>query len=100
AGEALHRAALDAAGPVAGVRVLDAYAGVGTLGRQLAARGAQVTAIELDAEAARAAARGAPEGYRMLEGRVEARLGEALPAGRGLARGAARADPAGGRGRR
>jgi len=80
AGEQLHRAALDEVGPAAGLRVVDAYAGVGIIGRKLAQQGAMVTAIELDREAAAAAAEGAPNGFQMLQGRVESRLDEALPA--------------------
>jgi 23S rRNA (uracil1939-C5)-methyltransferase len=70
----------DAVGRAAGLRVLDAYAGVGVLGRRLARAGALVTAIELDADAARAAAHDAPPGFEVLTGKVEARLQEALPA--------------------
>jgi 23S rRNA (uracil1939-C5)-methyltransferase len=80
AGERLHEAVLAAIGPAGGLRVVDAYAGVGVLGRHLARAGARVTAIELDAEAAAAAERGAPDGLRVLQGHVEARLDEALPA--------------------
>jgi len=80
AGERLHEAVLREAGRVEGLRVLDAYAGVGLVGRRLARQGALVTAIELDAEAAAAARSGAPEGFVLLEGRVEARLEEGLPA--------------------
>src|SRR5690606_10290622 len=46
---------LDCAGDVRGQHVIDAYAGVGTRARALAARGARITAIELDPDAVNAA---------------------------------------------
>jgi 23S rRNA (uracil1939-C5)-methyltransferase len=60
--------------------VVDAYAGAGDTAAALAANGVAVTAIELDADAARASAArlGAPS--RSLIGRVEDRLPESLPA--------------------
>jgi tRNA/tmRNA/rRNA uracil-C5-methylase (TrmA/RlmC/RlmD family) len=76
----LHRAVLRAVGPAEGVRVVDAYAGVGVLGRLLAEQGATVTAIELDREAAAAAGQDPPPGFRVLQGRVERLLEQALPA--------------------
>jgi 23S rRNA (uracil1939-C5)-methyltransferase len=79
-GEQLHRAVLRAIGPVQGLRVVDAYAGVGVLGRILAEQGAAVSAIELDREAAAAAEQHAPAGFRVLQGRVEHLLDHALPA--------------------
>ena len=61
--------------------VVDAYAGAGAVAAALAAEGAHVTAIELDTEAsAVAAARLAPFGGRSVQGRVEAVLGDVLPA--------------------
>jgi len=80
AAEALHAAVLGQVGRPAGLRVVDAYAGVGALGRRLATDGARVVAIEVDREAARAALDGAPDGFRVLEGTVEELLPEALPA--------------------
>ncbi|MDT8340428.1 MAG: class I SAM-dependent RNA methyltransferase [Longimicrobiales bacterium] len=82
AGEALHVAVLRAVGAVQGLRVVDAYCGVGAYGRRLARQGATVTGIELDAAAVAAARREAPPGLQVLEGRVEARLAECLPADR------------------
>jgi 23S rRNA (uracil1939-C5)-methyltransferase len=79
AGEQLHQAALAEIGFPRGLSILDAYAGVGALGRRLAEQGARVTAIEHDPEAAAAARRSAHEGFTVLEGRVEARVDEALP---------------------
>ena len=78
AGQLLLDAVVEAAGEVGGRRVVDAYAGLSLTGRELAARGAAVTAIEMDPSAAAALAE--TGGVRVLEGRVEARLAEALPA--------------------
>ena len=65
--------------PVRDGRVLDGYCGVGQYGRRLAAHGATVIGIELDPRAAAAARQDAPEGFTVLEGRVEDRIDEALP---------------------
>jgi len=59
---------------------VDAYAGKGEFATFLAGRGARVTAIELDPDAASVAARRLPDGSRVLTGAVETRLPEALPA--------------------
>jgi 23S rRNA (uracil1939-C5)-methyltransferase len=91
----LLEATLALAGPVEGLRVVDAYCGVGVVGRRLAAQGATVTGIEMDPEAARAA-RGevggevelagpgpvpSPPGHwTVVEARVEDALPELLPA--------------------
>jgi 23S rRNA (uracil1939-C5)-methyltransferase len=80
AAERLHAAVLDAVGPARGLTVVDGYCGVGVYGRALARSGSVVTGIELDPEAAAAARDRSPEGFRLLEGTVEARLREALPA--------------------
>ena len=74
-----------AAGPTAaGARAVDAYCGDGPYARELAARGWHVTGIESDpaaCSAARAQAREAGlEDLEVLEGAVEDRLEEALPA--------------------
>lgn len=85
AAEQLHRSVMGEVGPdaeLAGMTVIDAYAGLGAYGRRLAAAGARVTAIELDAEAAGAAAQGDPEGFRMIHGAVEEHLAGLLPADR------------------
>lgn len=66
------------AGP--GVRVIDAYCGVGLHARRLAREGAAVVGIELDPDAVREARRAAPPGTEFLEGRVEDLLPAALPA--------------------
>jgi len=79
AGQALHRYVVEAVGAVSGMAVVDAYCGVGVLGRAMALRGAVVTGIESNPEAAAVARAGAPEGFRVIEGRAEAELGRLLP---------------------
>lgn len=64
----------------AGTRAIDAYCGVGQIGHALARLGWRVTGIELDAAAVAHATATAPDGFAVVEGRVEARLPEALPA--------------------
>jgi 23S rRNA (uracil1939-C5)-methyltransferase len=59
--------------------VLDAYCGIGLYARRLVREGFEVTGIELHPDAVAEARRAAPEA-RVLEGRVEVRLLEALPA--------------------
>lgn len=79
AAEHLHDLVLREAGVPRGRLILDAYCGVGVYGRRLAAHGAAAVGIEADPGAA-AMARDRPvEGFRLLEGRVEDRLDEALP---------------------
>ena len=60
--------------------VIDAYAGLGDTARELAGRGVQVTAIELDRDAVTWSAAHLPHGSRALHGRVEQLLPAALPA--------------------
>lgn len=60
-------------------RAVDAYCGVGLYARRLARAGVCVVGIEADANAVAEARRGCAE-CRILEGRVEARIGETLPA--------------------
>lgn len=81
-GEALHLSVLKELGNPAGLRVVDAYCGVGAYGRRLARHGARVVGIELDPHAADAARRDAPPGFEVREGRVEDFLPSALPADR------------------
>lgn len=59
---------------------IDAYAGSGDIAVGLAGQGATVTAIEIDAEAARVAASRLPAGSRALAAPVERALRKALPA--------------------
>lgn len=81
-GDAVHRSVLGELGNPAGLRVVDAYCGVGAYGRRLARHGAEVVGIELDPGAAREAGLEAPEGFRVVQGRVEAHLADHLPADR------------------
>jgi 23S rRNA (uracil1939-C5)-methyltransferase len=60
--------------------VIDAYAGAGATAIGLAERRVQVTAIELDAAAARWVASRLPQGSRSVVARVEEALDEVLPA--------------------
>ena len=80
ASEALHRWVVEQGGLTSGAKAVDAYCGVGLYGRDLASCGADVLGIERDEEAAKAAARDAPESFTVWMGAVEDRLPEALPA--------------------
>jgi 23S rRNA (uracil1939-C5)-methyltransferase len=80
AGENLHRYLLEILDPVAGNRVVDAYCGTGVLGRALARRGAEVIGIEADGQCVAEARREAPDGLKVVEGRVEETLVGHLPA--------------------
>jgi 23S rRNA (uracil1939-C5)-methyltransferase len=75
----LERHVLALAGDVSNTAVVDAYCGVGSRARALAARGAVVTGIELDVHAVREARR-LGGGPTYLEGRVEESLAATLPA--------------------
>jgi 23S rRNA (uracil1939-C5)-methyltransferase len=79
---AVHRSVLGELGDPSGLRIVDAYAGVGGYGRRLARHGAVAVAIESDTVATRIAARDAPGGLTVVRGRVEDRLGDHLPADR------------------
>ncbi len=68
-----------AAGTVDGARVVDAYCGVGLHARRFERLGARVVGVERDPVAVAEARRGAP-GATFLEGAVEERLAETLPA--------------------
>lgn len=70
----------EVAGPVAGLRVIDAYCGIGLHARRLARAGATVVGIELDPDAVAEARRTAPEGATFREGPVEELLPRHLPA--------------------
>jgi len=61
-------------------KIVDAYSGAGDTAIALARAGAQVTAIELDSDAARWCALHLPEGSVSLRARVEEVLPKALPA--------------------
>ncbi len=77
-GQRLFDAVVEAAGDVKGLKVIDAYGGLSPTGTELAARGASVTVVEMDETAAASLAE--DRSVAVLEGRVEARLPEALPA--------------------
>ncbi|HEU4456442.1 MAG TPA: class I SAM-dependent RNA methyltransferase, partial [Longimicrobium sp.] len=70
----------DLAGAVGGLRVVDAYCGVGLHARRLARAGASVVGIELDPQAVDEATRSAPEGATFVEGPVEELIRAHLPA--------------------
>lgn len=72
---------LELAGDVDGLRVVDAYCGIGVHARRLARRGARVTGIELDAAAVAEATRLAAGAAEFVAARVEDALPAALPAG-------------------
>ena len=80
AAEALHTSVLRKVGPPRGLRVVDAYCGVGAYGRRLAHHGAKVVGIERDPDAAAGARDRAPDGFRVLNGAVEDHLESVLPA--------------------
>jgi 23S rRNA (uracil1939-C5)-methyltransferase len=70
---------LEIAGDVTGLHVIDAYCGIGLHARRLARGGAQVTGIELDAQALAEARTAVPAGEFIAE-RVEDALSRTLPA--------------------
>jgi 23S rRNA (uracil1939-C5)-methyltransferase len=70
----------EVAGDVSGMRVVDAYCGVGLHARRFARAGARVVGIELDPQAVDEAARSAPEGATFVEGPVEELIRAHLPA--------------------
>ena len=63
-----------------GLKAIDAYCGVGLYGRALARAGWQVTGIESNAAACRAARTDAPESLTIREDTVEKALADTLPA--------------------
>jgi 23S rRNA (uracil1939-C5)-methyltransferase len=71
---------LDIAAPSAGMRVVDAYCGIGLHARRLARAGALVTGLELDAEAVAEAQRAAPPGAVFKQADVAEALPRHLPA--------------------
>jgi len=80
----LHDLVLREMGPPRGTSVLDAYCGFGVYGRRMARHGARATGIELSEEAVAMAEARPVSGFRILQGRVEARLTEALPVRRAV----------------
>lgn len=69
-----------AAKSMRGVDLLDAYCGFGVYGRAWARAGEQAVGIELDPQAVQMASDRPVEGFTLLEGAVEDRILEALPA--------------------
>ncbi len=84
-GDRVRRAALEAAGPVAGERVWDLYAGIGETTALLARAGALVESVELDRDAVAHASRTLaglgpfPSAPRLVRGRVEDEAGTLSP---------------------
>ena len=82
AAEHLHELVLREVGRPRDLDVLDAYCGYGVYGRRLARHGARATGIELDPQAVRMGRAEPVEGFHLVQGRVEDRIAEALPAHR------------------
>ena len=80
AAELLEEHVLALAGNVAGMKVIDAYCGVGLHARRLARAGANVIGIELDPLAIAEARAAQVENTTVVCGRVEAELSALLPA--------------------
>jgi len=80
AGEELCDYVLTEAGDLQGKGVVDAYCGVGVLGRALALAGATVTGIDSDPAALMAVRANPLEGFQIIPGLVEEELGALLPA--------------------
>lgn len=76
----LHDLVLRELAPPRGRTLVDAYCGIGVYGRRAARHGGRAVGIELDPQAAAEARARSPEGFRLLEGAVEDRLAEVLPA--------------------
>jgi len=79
-GEALHRFVLEEVGAVEGRKIIEGYCGAGVLGRKLALRGGRVLGVAADPFGVAEARREAPEGFQVVQCRVEEILGEHLPA--------------------
>lgn len=77
-GDRVRRLAVASLGPVAGARVWDLYAGIGETTAQLAAAGAVVESVELDARAVAYAEATGPAARR-LAGRAEDLVGRLAP---------------------
>jgi 23S rRNA (uracil1939-C5)-methyltransferase len=75
----LHLWVLELAAREQPATAVDAYAGTGDLAVALAERGARVTAIEIDRDAARICSARLPEGSRAIAASVERAIADALP---------------------
>lgn len=80
-GQALHRFVLDRSRVTDPPRVVEGYCGAGILGKALAGGGLETVGIEADPLSAAEARRDAPPSFQVVEGRVEERLEDHLPAG-------------------
>jgi 23S rRNA (uracil1939-C5)-methyltransferase len=80
----LHDVVLREMGSPRGTSVLDAYCGFGVYGRRMARHGAKAIGIEFSEEAVAMAEARPVLGFRVLQGRVEVRLAEALPVRRAV----------------
>jgi 23S rRNA (uracil1939-C5)-methyltransferase len=78
--ELLEEHVLGLVGDPHGLRIIDAYCGIGLHARRLARGGASVVGIELDVEAVEIAERAAVSGTRFVVGRVEELIPAHLPA--------------------
>ncbi len=79
-GELLYEYVLGEAGDVRGKRVIDAYCGVGVLGRALAGEGGEVVGVDIDPAGVLAAQNQPDSDFRIIRGRVEDELEALLPA--------------------
>jgi 23S rRNA (uracil1939-C5)-methyltransferase len=79
-GTDLYEHVLRELGQVDGRRIVDAYCGLGILGRSLARRGAEVTGIDIDSGATQAQDLPGSSGFKLVTGRVEKELKRRLPA--------------------
>lgn len=80
AADLLEAHVLEQIGDPTGLKIVDAYCGIGIHARRLARAGASVTGIELDTGAYEEAVRAAPAGAQFRHGPVESLLQDCLPA--------------------
>jgi 23S rRNA (uracil1939-C5)-methyltransferase len=80
AGEALYDYVLAEAEDVRGKRIIDAYCGVGVMGRAMAREGGVVVGIDVDPTGGMAAQDQPIDGFGLVTGSVEEELGPLLPA--------------------
>ncbi len=78
----LHDLVLREVGSPRGLRIVDAYCGIGVYGRRLAIHGAASIGIEADPEAVAVGRERPVDGFRIVEGPVERHLPGLLPADR------------------
>jgi 23S rRNA (uracil1939-C5)-methyltransferase len=76
----VHEYVLGEAGDIRGKRIIDAYCGVGALGRALARGGGAVVGIDIDPAGVLAAQGHSGDDFRIVRGLVEEELGALLPA--------------------